>query len=217
MISKTREGAKVPSREANYLQFNPDNKLPDIGGKRAIGGVNVDQTRLGVLYPNIQSAIDDLYSQIHQVPVNAVISLTVDQPPVAVQQVESITFSGSVSSTEFEATKEVIHVYGYPFMFPLNTNASTICETVYNFFNTLVASEQVFDFVARKGANGDILEVRFIDCLPHERTDSTEHGVTMSGNIDVQAQSGYGTWSKLGTTDLAVTPPVPLYHFKRIA
>lgn len=216
-ISKTREGAKVPSREADFLQYEMGTKEPLIGGKRTIGGANVDQLRKGVDYPNLQSAVDDLYSLAQQIPINGVLMMTEDSPPTAVQQVETITFSGEVLNADPDQTKATIHVYGFPFVFDNTTNASTVCETVFNKFTEFVNDEKYFDLVTRKGTNGELLEVRFIDAVPHPVTDEVEHGITMLGTIDVQAKSGYGTWSKLGEVDLAVTPVVPIYYFKRIA
>lgn len=216
-ISKTREGAKVPSREADFLQYEMGDKNPIIGGKRTIGGANVDQLRKGVEYPNVQSAIDDLYTLSQQIPINGVIMMTEDSPPTAVQQVETITFDGTVQNADPDQTKATIHVYGFPFVFDNTTNASTVCETVFNKFTEFVNDEKYFDLVTRKGLNGEILEVRFIDAAPHPVTNATENGITMTGTIDVQARSGYGTWSKLGEVDLAVTPPVPIFYFKRIA
>ncbi|UES35572.1 baseplate wedge protein [Citrobacter phage KKP_3664] len=216
-ISKTREGAKVPSREADFLQYEMGDKNPIIGGKRTIGGANVDQLRKGVEYPNVQSAIDDLYTLSQQIPINGVIMMTEDSPPTAVQQVETITFDGTVQNADPDQTKATIHVYGFPFVFDNTTNASTVCETVFNKFTEFVNDEKYFDLVTRKGLNGEILEVRFIDAVPHPVTNATENGITMTGTIDVQARSGYGTWSKLGEVDLAVTPPVPIFYFKRIA
>lgn len=133
------------------------------------------------------------------------------------QQVESITFDGTVSNPDPDQTQATIHVYGFPFVFDNTTNASTVCETVYNKFVEFVNDEKYFDLVTRKGLNGEILEVRFIDSVPHPVTNKTEYGISMVGTIDVQAKSGYGTWTKLGEIDLAVTPAVPIYYFKRIA
>ena len=95
-ISKTREGARVLSKEADYLQYDTYGKLPLIGGKRSIGEPNIDQTKRGVLYGNVQSAIDDLYTLIEQIPINGVVTMTEDAPPIAVQQVESVSFDGIV-------------------------------------------------------------------------------------------------------------------------
>ncbi|QDH49024.1 baseplate wedge and tail pin protein [Pantoea phage Phynn] len=217
IISKTREGAKVASREADFLQYNPGSKDPVIGGKRPIGGANVDQTRKGVDYANVQSAIDDLYSMKDQMPINAVLTTTDDFPPTAVQQVETLTFSGEVINPNPDYTFSIIEVYGIPFRFENNTNASSVCEAVYNKFNEMAESEQLFDLATRKGTEGEILEVRFIDSLPHPVTSFTSHGVTVEGTIDVQARAGYGTWSKLGESDLPVDPAVHVYYFKRIA
>ena len=216
-ISKTREGAKVPSREADFLQYEMGSKLPLIGGKRTIGGANVDQLRKGVEYPNVQSAIDDLYSMSEQIPINGVVTMAEDNSPSAVQQVESITFDGTVQNPDPDQTKATVHVYGFPFVFDNTTNASTVCETVYNKFTEFVNDEKYFDLVTRKGLNGEILEVRFIDAVPHPVTNTSENGISMVGTIDVQAKSGYGTWSKLGQADLPVTPAVTVYYFKRIA
>lgn len=217
-ISKTREGAKVVSREADFLQYNPGTgRNPDIGGKRSIGGPNIDQTRRGVDYANIQSAIDDLYSMSQQLPPNAVLMTTDSTPPIAIQQVETITFSGIVTNTNPSQEKATIHVYGYPFVFDNTTNASSVCERVYNFFSDMVNNEQVFDMVSRKGTDGDMLEVRYIDAVPHAVTNLTEHGITQLGTIDVEAKAGYGDWTKLGEGDLPTDPAVHVYYFKRIA
>lgn len=217
-ISKTREGARVPSREADFLQFNVGTKQPLIGGKRSIGGANIDQTSRGVMYDNVQSAIDDLYSLSEQVPINAVITMTEDDPPIAIQQVESLTFDGTVQNPNPEETQATIHVYGFPFVFDNTTNASTVCETVYNKFTEFVAEDKYFDEVNRKGLNGEILEVRFIDSVPHPATVVNENGITITGVIDVNARSGYGSWTKLGEGTLpGVTPEVVVYYFKRIA
>lgn len=217
-ISKTREGAKVPSREADFLEYEIGTKAPLIGGKRSIGGANIDQTSKGVNYPNVQSAIDDLYTLVEQIPVNGIVTMAVDEPPIAIQQVESITFSGTVLNADPGQTKATVHVYGFPFTFDNNTNASTVCETVFDKFTEFVAEEKYFDMVNRKGVNGDILEVRFIDSVPHPATAKTENGIGMNGTIDVAAKSGYGTWSKLGSAELpGVTPAVTVYYFKRIS
>lgn len=217
-ISKTREGAKVVSREADFLQYNSaTGQQPDIGGKRSIGGLNIDQTRKGVGYANVQSAIDDLYSMSQQIPPNAILTTTESTPPIAIQQVETITFSGIVTNSDPAIEKATIHVYGYPFVFDNTTNASSVCERVYNFFSDMVDNEQVFDMVSRKGTDGDMLEVRFIDAVPHPVTNVTENGITQLGTIDVQAKPGYGDWTKLGESDLPVDPPVHVFYFKRIA
>ena len=219
-ISKTREGAKNNFREADYHEFDIGTKAPLIGGKRTIGGANVDQTRNGVTYPNVQSAIDDLYTLVEQIQVNGVYTTTADEPPIAIQQVSSITFSGTMSSADPSQTKAVIHVFGFPFVFDVSNtvNASQVCETVYNKFTDFVAKEQYFDSVARKGVNGDILEVRFIDAVPHPAKTYTENGITLTETIDVKARSGYGSWTKLGSAPLSgVTPAVTVYYFKRIA
>lgn len=217
-ISKTREGAKVVSREADFLQYTPGTgSQPDIGGKRTIGGPNIDQTRRGVQYSNIQSAIDDLYSMSQQIPLNGILTTTESTPPIAIQQVETIAFSGTVTNIDPSLEKATIRVYGYPFVFDNTTNASSVCERVYNFFSDMVDNEKVFDMVSRKGTDGDMLEVRFIDAVPHQVTNIVEHGITQLGTIDVQAKPGYGDWTKLGEGDLPVDPPVHVYYFKRIA
>lgn len=70
------------------------------------------------------------------------------------QQVESITFDGTVSNPDPDQTQATIHVYGFPFVFDNTTNASTVCETVYNKFVEFVNDEKYFDLVTRKGLNG---------------------------------------------------------------
>lgn len=142
-ISKTREGARVLSKEADYLQYDTYGKLPLIGGKRSIGEPNIDQTKRGVLYGNVQSAIDDLYTLIEQIPINGVVTMTEDAPPIAVQQVESVSFDGIVQNIDSDQEQAVVHVYGFPFIFDNGTNAATVCETAYNKFTEFVAAENI--------------------------------------------------------------------------
>ena len=189
-ISKTREGARVLSKEADYLQYDTYGKLPLIGGKRSIGEPNIDQTKRGVLYGNVQSAIDDLYTLIEQIPINGVVTMTEDAPPIAVQQVESVSFDGIVQNIDSDQEQAVVHVYGFPFIFDNGTNAATVCETAYNKFTEFVAAEKYI----------------------------SENGIRQIGTIDVAAKSGYGSWVKLGSGFLPdVTPQVTVYYFKRIA
>lgn len=217
-ISKTREGARVLSKEADYLQYDTYGKLPLIGGKRSIGEPNIDQTKRGVLYGNVQSAIDDLYTLIEQIPINGVVTMTEDAPPIAVQQVESVSFDGIVQNIDSDQEQAVVHVYGFPFIFDNGTNAATVCETAYNKFTEFVAAEKYFAEVNRKGVDGTILECRFIDSVSHPATNISENGIRQIGTIDVAAKSGYGSWVKLGSGFLPnVTPQVTVYYFKRIA
>lgn len=214
MISKTREKARVVSRDASFIEYNQGSKDPLIGNSRAIGGVNIDQSRKGVDYPNVQSAIDDLYT-ISQLRVGDVLVSTNPTAPEAVGQIETLTFTGAVkNSANPEFQKAVVHVYGIPFVFNKDQTHLDVIGVVLDKFTEMMNNNEIFSNVKRKGDENNELEVQFIDCIEHPATDTNENGIKITGTIDSPARAGYGTWSNMGSEEKFGST---LYYFKRIA
>lgn len=214
MISKTRLKAGVISRDASYIEYIQGTKDPLIGGNRTIGGITVDQSRKGVNFPNVQSAIDDLYT-ISPLRVGDVLVSTLATSPEAAGQIETLTFSGTIKNTiDPKAETALLHVYGIPFIFNKGTSHTDVVKAVAEKFTEMMNQSIIFSKVQRKGAANDQLEVQFIDSLPHDATHIEQNGITVSGNIDSVARSGYGTWTQLGKEEKF---GASLYYYKRIA
>lgn len=214
MISKTRSKASAFSNDAAFISYDPGSKDPVIGNARAIGGLNVDQSRKGSFINNVQSAIDDLYT-LSMLRIGDVLVSTNSTPPQAAGQIETLSFSGTVNNQHNpEAKKVSIEVLGYPFIVDNGTSGVSLCEKVHAKFQELATKNILFTEVKRKGSGNDQLELHYIDAIPHEATSINKYGITITGNIDSPARAGYGSWSKIGTEDKFGET---INYFKRIA
>ena len=214
MISKTREGAKVPSREAVFLQFDPHTVDPTgVMGVKPIGGPNVDALINGVNYPNIQNAIDELAATT-QLPINAIYTSAENTAPRGIQQSERLTFSGQVTGAP--GATAVVYVYGVPVVCDVGDNADAVCNKVLAEFTQMKNSNIAFSTVERQeGTVTPILNVKFIDNCAHVNLgDFVSQGITVQREVLSPGQAGYGTWTALGQEEKF---GVTMYYFKRIA
>lgn len=214
MISKTRSKATAFSSDAAFISYDPGSKDPIIGNIRPIGGVNADQSRKGSYINNVQSAIDDLYS-LSMIRVGDVLVSTNSTSPQSAGQIETLTFTGTVTNKHDPAAKKVlIEVLGYPFVVNVGTSNVALCETVANKFTELMNKGNIFANVKRKGSGNDQIEIQYIDSLEHSATVIEKYGISIRGVINSPARYGYGSWSKMGTEEKFGTT---LFYFKRIA
>lgn len=214
MISKTRSKASVFSSDAAFISYDPGSKDPVIGDIRPIGGLNVDQSRKGSFINNVQSAIDDLYS-ISMLNVGDVLVTTNSTPPEAAGQIETLSFTGTVTNKHDPAAKKVvIEVLGYPFVVNVGTSNVALCEMVTTKFTELKDKSILFSKVQRKGTGNDQIEIQYIDSNAHEATVVEKYGISVRGEINSPARYGYGAWSRLGTEEKFDST---LFYFKRIA
>ncbi|UQJ95524.1 baseplate wedge subunit tail pin [Klebsiella phage CPRSB] len=94
--------------------------------------------------------------------------MTEDAPPIAVQQVESVSFDGIVQNNiDSDQEQAVVHVYGFPFIFDNGTNAATVCETAYNKFTEFVAAENISQKLTAKVLMVPSLNVDLLIVFPH--------------------------------------------------
>lgn len=223
MISKTREGARVVSREADYLEFRPSGG-PIVGEKQQIGSLTASQSSRGVMYPTVQSAIDDLSSFVFT-NINGVVMNTDGESPQGVQQVSRITISGTVEAPDelpgvTPPTEVTIPILGFPFKYTVGDTAEQMATEVAKHIQTLVDDSVVFDFVQQSTETLNMIDIRFIDYQNHSFEDYTVNGITISVATISEPRAGYGTWIKLGQkaeTFENAPDPVTLHYFKRIA
>lgn len=224
MFTKTRGGAEVPSRKADYLEFSPDGAQAIVGNKNPIGLTTTTQTNLGVWYPNIQSAIDDLSSMLTG-NIGDVVINTSGINPAGIQQVTQIAFSGTASvqistapGTIITSAKTVI--LGFPITVDDGDTSDQIATKLKAEMDTYVLQNKVIDNVTQDGTDPGILSIRHIDYQNHDVEDFNVYGVSAVMTVASPPKVGYGTWFKIGQeakTFGGGTVSYTLNYFQRIA
>ena len=210
--SKTREGAKGYSRNAGILEITQANlPLAQIKGTTKIGSPTVDQLQLGVEFPNVQSAIDDIV-QLYQTPVNGVVIYSDDtKTPEGASMVERLVFTG-------EAKASPVYVYGIPVAVSVGDNQDSVTTKALAVLNKYKDAGIAIRNVEKVAGVNSQLDVTFTDTHPHENYSYSGGGITITGTTTSDAVPGYGTWSKIGTQVLTFTgADTTLHYYKRIA
>jgi hypothetical protein len=219
--SKTREGSKVFSRQAGAIELDQDN-LP-IGtqtGTNKIGAVTVDQLELGVGFPNVQSAINDL-ANLYQIPIGAVYTVVedtsiADQTPKGVSMTERLTVVGTAT-----ADSKVISVYGIPVILEVGDNRAQISTKIVQTLTPYKNKNIAFNSVSLVSGQDNQIEVVFIDTNTHNNFNAIYDGITITGETITTAKQGYGTWTYIGESPIAEPFPIEtaikLKYYKRIA
>lgn len=218
--TKTREGAKLFSRKCGAIELDTANiSKTTQSGMNPIGSPTVRQLELGVAFPNVQSAIEDLANN-YQIPINGVMTIVgddtvADQTPKWVPMTEQLIITGN--ATELS---KVIHVYGIPVILNVGDNKSAIAGKIVTTLTPYKLKNIAFESVSKASGYEDRIDVRFIDTNPHPNFNAEYDGITINGTTTTQAVSGYGTWTYLGQspiTTLAVAGAINLKYYKRIA
>lgn len=210
--SKTREGARGYSRQAGLLELSQANlPLAQIKGTTKFGSPTTDQLQLGVEFPNVQSAIDDIV-QLYQTPINGVVIYSDDtRTPDGVNMIERLVFSGA-------ATASPVYVYGIPVAVVVGDNQDSITTKALAVLNKYKDAGIAIKSVEKVSGVNSQLDVTFNDTHPHENYSYTGNGVSIQGSTTSVAVPGYGTWSKIGTQVLTFTgADTTLHYFKRLS
>lgn len=222
-ISKTREGAKVVSREAVYLQFDQSNMNQTmVGSVRAFGGPSVDAYTAGMTLPNVQDAIGELATAA-VTPVGGIVIMSENISPQGQPQQDEITISGT-ASVQGEPSA-IIHIFGLPFIITEGMSADALCTKLVEKLEELKTQNVVFKTVQRRAGSADIIvDVSYLDTSDHNEniTPDSTFGFTISRQITSPAKPGYGSWSYMGyetktLSGILNASPTDLHYFKRIA
>ncbi|AWD90307.1 baseplate wedge subunit [Erwinia phage Cronus] len=225
IFSKTREGAKVYSREADYLEYRQDSD-PLIANTNDIGSVSTDQLELGVEYPTIQGAIQDLKTvavgNIGDVKIN-----TTGNMPGAVSQVGSVQFTGSVNiiNTNYDPEnpvelKQIITILGVPVEIIQGETADQVAVKFVAAAQEYETKGIVFTQIQQSSSDPTVVEFVHADYRVHSYTDFLKYGLTATFTVSSPPQNGQGSWVLLGQeskTFTGATDPVTLYYYKRYA
>lgn len=226
LFTKTREGAKVSSREADYLEYRQHEASSDnpiVGNTNDLGGISTDQTSKGVWYPTVQAAIEDLDSLLQGNVGDVVINVTGDNPE-GVQQLGSVTFTGTINiiqeSVDNPVTTKVIEVLGFPITVEQGETGDQVAVKFAAAVEPYVLDNKVFAQCEQSSSDPTVVEFRHIDYRDHYYKDTKKYGVDISVVMTAPAKPGIGTWVKLGQeakTFEGATDPVTLHYFKRIS
>lgn len=224
MHTKTRGGAELQSRLADYLEFTPSSvNTAIIGNKNPIGATSTKQTSKGVWYPNVQAAIDDLASICTQ-PINSVVMNTDGINPAGTQQVTQLVFSGTasvnISLGESILTKAKYQIMGFTIEVQDGDSSDIIATKLKTVMDAAALKNIAIDACIKDPINPSQLSIRHIDFQNHVAVSAKFLGITMTATVSSPAKFGYGTWFRLGqiaTTMDGASTPETIHYFKRIA
>lgn len=211
--SKSREGARGYSRQAGLLELNQDNlPMAQIGGTTKVGSPTTDQLQLGVSFPNVQSAIDDL-TTLYQVPINGVVMFADDtRTPEGINMIERLVFSGEAKSNS------PVYVYGIPLAVTKGDNHELITTKAFTALNNYKAAGIAIKNVVKVSGSNSQLDVTFNDTHHHENYQFEDNGIKIVGSTTSVAVAGYGSWSKIGTQTINFTgADTTIHYYKRIS
>lgn len=212
--SKTREGARGYSRQAGLLELNQDNlPLGQIGGTTKVGSPTTDQLQLGVEFPNVQSAIDDI-TTLYQVPINGVVMFADDatRTPAGISMIERLEISGETKKAG------VVYVYGIPVAVNKGDNQDLITTNAFTILNKYKDAGIAIRKVEKVAGSNKQLDVTFNDTHHHENYIYRDNGISIIGSTTSVAVPGYGTWSKIGTQTLNfASADTTIHYYKRIS
>lgn len=213
MKTKTREASKAYSREAGLHSISQANlPVAQISGTQKVGSATVDQLGLGVSFPNVQSAIDDL-TNLYQIPINGIVIYADSaKKPEGVSMVEQLTVSG-------ETTGTTIEVYGIKIKVGLKENQDAVTTKIITELNKYKDKKIAFKRVEKTAGSNFKIDVEFLDTNPHEPYEFRGNGITFLGSVTTPAVPGYGTWTKIGEQDVTFSgqAATKLYYHKRVA
>lgn len=218
MFSLSRSKAGVISRLADYLQFrlNP-NKIDFVAGQRAVGGPSASQTQLGIFYPTVQGAIDDLVGRC-DLPVNSVVINTDGLPPGFTNQTDQLKFSGVVQGAP--GSEQMIYVLGFPVKVAEGDTDIAVAAKAHAVLTDAVVNSIAISSVEIDSTDSTVLNITYNDYQTHIYQPVSQYGISITQTIVVEGKAGYGNWARMGTVDQTLTGGevdgnITLYYFRR--
>lgn len=197
VFSKTREGAKVPSREANYLEFELDSKDISVGNRAPYGSPSLKQTQHGIWYPTIQAAIDDVRAMTTE--TIGEIKITTGTNPTPVQQITRITINGVCNLTP--GSDEYLSILGLKVKMVNGDTGPTTAAKWKAIADGLAASAIAMENIQISGSTQNIIDVKHLDYQNHEFTGFRWNGIEVSFAVQSVPRAGYGNWQLIGSED----------------
>ena len=216
-MSKNIKLAENTSRQSEYHNFTtkPGNIL--VGNTQPYGSPTIDEVRMGVDYPNVHSAINDM-AALFEMPVNTVMISTDGVSPAGVQQTTSFKFTGAVVFTGKNTGDDVIYdFYGFPVKVKVGDTGEVVSQKAKLVLDLAVSSGIAINEVVF-GSSFDTLQVKFNDCQQHILEPVLSLGITVTPTIISPSRPGYGVWIRMGTQTITLdggTGSTVLHYFRR--
>lgn len=208
-------------RDAAFIETKPLLNNTVSGNNQPYGSLTISQKALGVNYPNVQSAVDDIFA-LQPLPINTVITNTDGISPNPVCQVDNYTITGSVivpGKTVGQPTNLI--VYGYSVEVLVGDTAAQVTDKVKVILNGAQAKGEIFSRITPDPGRPTVLEITYLDNQDHVLPTYTMSGITFTQTIISPAKQGYGAWTYLGSLDHTLVGyaenPLKLYYYKRVA
>ncbi|EQA7786697.1 hypothetical protein ACX818_001282 [Acinetobacter baumannii] len=217
MISKNLSLTHNTSRDSVTHEFTTQRDNIIVGNIQPYGSPNISCTARGVLYPNVQAAVDDLAS-LYEMPINTVVITDDGVSPAGRQQQDEFKFTGLVAASGKTAGQDVnFNFLGFNIVAKVGETGEEVAAKVKAQLEIAMSNKFVINRV-NFGSTNDVLQVMYNDCQTHIIDDFAEYGIRISQTILSPARPGYGTWFKLGTQTIQLdgsAKPTVLYYFKR--
>lgn len=205
------------SRSSEYHNFTPKPGNILVGNTQPYGSPTIDEIKLGVTYPNVHSAINDMAALFEQ-PINSVHICTDGVSPAGVQQTTSFKFTGTVTVTgKASGTDVIFDFFGFPVKVKVGDTGEIVSQKTKLVLDLAVSSGLAINEVVF-GSTFDTLQVKFNDCQPHVLSPEVNLGITVTPTIISPARPGYGVWIRLGTETKTLdggSGSVVLHYFRR--
>lgn len=217
IFTKTREGAKVPSREANYLQFELDPEDISVGDQVPYGSVTLKQTQHGVWYPNIQAAIDDVRAMVPS-DIGEVVTNVTGVIPGKSQQITRAAFSGVVKLEAGGTSEQIVEILGVPVKLKNGDTAELAAAKWLAVLESMVADKIAIAGVLSSASTQNIVDITHMDYQNHTFETFKWNGIVVNFSVLSPAKQGYGSWNLLGSEDkVFASNTVRFHYFQRIS
>jgi hypothetical protein len=188
-MSINRQASGITERNAGFIEFDQTNTWGQIGDPKAA------QEQDGVDWPNVQSAIDDIYD-IARVPPGGVVTTISSnnpgvEPTVSNSQVTKITVTGTPSANG------TVVIDGISVAF-LSTDTTAGIATKIR--DALIADTAL---ISSATVSTNTVTYTYVDANAHNTFSGVVSGVTFTSEVQTLGGDvgyiGYGTWQLLGS------------------
>lgn len=188
-MSINREASGITQRGADFIVFDQTNTWGQIGAPKA------NQEQNGVVWPNAQSAIDDIY-EIVRLPTGSILNTISsnnpgNEPTVTNSQVTKVTVTGTPSANG------TVVIAGISVAF-LSTDTTAGIATKIR--DALIADTAL---ISSATTSTNTVTYEYADSNTHETFSGVVNGVTFTSEVQTLGGDvgyiGYGTWQLLGS------------------
>lgn len=217
-MSNTNKLRKNLETKGEYHGFVTGNNILS-GNMQPYGSVTISQTQDGIMYSNVQAAIDDVAVMAQQFGVNTVVTNTDGVSPQGSPQIDSIKFSGMVLTDGKQTGDEtLVDVFGFKVRAIVGDSAEDFTDKAIDRLKQALSQQIAFANVVKSSTASTSAEVTYRDYQTHNLQSYTDQGITITPSLVSPAKSGFGTWSLLGNTNIQLDGqknPIKLYYFVR--